>query len=137
MRVKPVSALRGEYPRVLGQTPTSFDALATAYGGETERWFREPIMSAVAIASGVGTAFEACLAYTASPPEFATAPTAETAASTCALLERKLWSRTPSQAETDACRDVAIVDSAPETEPRRRWAYACAAVVSAAGFATY
>jgi hypothetical protein len=136
-RVKPVSALRGEYPRVLAQAPASFDALATSFGSEPDRWFHEPIMSAVALSSMVRTAFEACLAYTASPPEYGIAPTATTAASTCASLERKVWSRTPFSAEVDACRDVAIVDSVSETDPRRRWAYACAAIMSAAGFMTY
>jgi len=30
-----------------------------------------------------------------------------------------------------------MVDSSIETDPRRRWAYSCAAVLSSAGFLTY
>jgi hypothetical protein len=56
-----------------------------------------------------------------------------------------MWSRTPTPAEIDACVKVAVTDSVTETPatgarqttPVRRWAYACASVLTSAGFLTY
>lgn len=136
-RVKPISALRGEYPRVSGKAPPSLDSVASSFGTEPARWFQKPIMSAVAVVSVFRLGFETCLAYTQTGSEYAALPTAGSAPTVCAALERKLWSRTPSPAEINECTQVAIVDSAAEPDPRRRWAYTCASVLSAAGFMTY
>ena len=46
-------------------------------------------------------------------------------------------SSSSSQAEVDACVKVAMVDTTKETDPKRRWAYTCASVLTSAGFMTY
>ena len=81
--------------------------------------------------------FEGCLGFTASAPEYAATPDDGSANKVCASLARKFWSREPSEAETKACAQVALVDSASESDPRRRWAYTCASLLTAAGFLSY
>ena len=76
---------------------------------------------------------------------FTAVPTDAAAKTQCADWERKIWSRTPTPAEIDACAKVAVTDSVTETlqagprqtTPVRRWAYACASVLTSAGFLTY
>ena len=58
---------------------------------------------------------------------------------------KKFWSRDATDVEAAACVQMAMVDSLTEvsgmstimTTPQRRWAYTCAAVMSAAGFMTW
>jgi hypothetical protein len=52
-------------------------------------------------------------------------------------MARTFWSRTASPDQTAACVDVAVTGAATVTDPRKRWAYACASVLSSAGFLTY
>lgn len=136
-RFKPFDALGAEYTRVLGNTPASLAEAADTFGKAEPRWYDEPAVGGVVLQTAYKIGFDGCLTYTQSPAEFAAAPTAATAATQCAAMARKFWSRTPSPDQIAACADVAVVGSAAEANPRRRWAYACASVLSAAGFMTY
>jgi hypothetical protein len=136
-RVKPYSALESEYPRVLGNTPATLAGARTTFETAPVRWYVEPSASAVGLYTAYRIAFQGCLTATATPAQFATAPTAGTAQAECTSWAKKFWSRFPEQAEVDACVKVATTDTAAETDPKRRWAYTCASVLTAAGFMTF
>ncbi|CAN5924704.1 hypothetical protein BH11MYX4_BH11MYX4_63800 [soil metagenome] len=136
-RFKPYDALAAEYKRVLGSTPASLAAAADTFGKSDPRWYDEPLAGGVVLQTSYSIAFDGCLTYTASAADFAAAPTAATAATKCAEMARTFWSRTASPDQTAACVDVAVTGAATVTDPRKRWAYACASVLSSAGFLTY
>lgn len=136
-RMKPFGALSADYTRVLGNTPASLEGAGATFGQPPARWYEEPLANAVALQTAYNIAFDGCLTYTQQPAEFADAPTAQSAAEQCGAMARKFWSKTPSPEEIQACVDVAVTGSAKETAPRRRWAYACASVLTASGFLTY
>ena len=136
-RVKPFSALQTEYARVLGNTPASLQGAGPTFGQVPKNWYEEPQANAVALQTAYSLAFDGCLGYTETAPEFAAAPDAASAAAQCGAMARKFWSKTPSPAEIQACVDVATTGAAKEPGPRRKWAYACASVLSSAGFLTY
>lgn len=136
-RIKPFSALQTEYPRALGNTPATLAGSGATFGQAPARWFEEPQANAVALQTAYNIAFDGCLTFTEAPAEFAAAPTPQTAETNCAAMARKFWSKTPSPQEIQACADVAVTGSASEAQPRRRWAYACASVMTASGFLTY
>src|SRR3989442_13570517 len=50
-RVKPLSALGGEYARVLGKTPALLSSLGSTFGQVPPRWFVEPQANAVSLYS--------------------------------------------------------------------------------------
>ncbi len=136
-RFKPYDALAGEYARVLGTTPASLTAAADTFGKADARWFEEPAVGGVVLQTSFKIAFDGCLTYTATSPDFAAAPTAASAGAKCGEMARKFWSRTASPDQLTACTDVALTGAATEPDPRRKWAYACASVLNAAGFVTY
>jgi hypothetical protein len=51
-------------------------------------------------------------------------------------MQRKFWQRTPAPDETQACADLTL-GLTTEANPRRRWAHACASILTATGFTTY
>ena len=76
---------------------------------------------------------------------YAVMPTAESARVECASWIRRFWSREASPEQIDACAAVAL-ETTTETydeattrdvTPKRRWAYACASVLSGTGFLMY
>jgi hypothetical protein len=122
---------------VLGNTPASLAGAATTFGQPPARWYEEPVAGAVSLQTALAIAFDGCLTYTATDAQYGSAPTAATASAVCADMARKFWSRTPASGDIQACVDVAVTGTASETNARRRWAYACASVLTAAGFLTY
>ena len=138
-RVKPFSALAGEFPRVLANTPAMLadPSVANTYSITPARWVSEPVASGVTIYTTYRIAFQGCLTVTANPAQYKVLPSNTTAATECAAWSRTFWSRTATQAELDACVKVAMVDTSTETSSMRRWAYTCASVMTAAGFTTY
>ena len=156
-RAKPYSALLTEYGRVLGpeNAPASIANTGPTFGVPADRWYLEPIASAVFVDTAFDVAFEGCLKMTgdigggSADPKYATAPTKTTAGAVCAEWIRRFWSRTGSPDQIDACVSVAT-DGTSETYGRpsvdettrattspRRWAYACASVLTATGFLTF
>jgi hypothetical protein len=142
-QVKPYSALLGDYARVLkGSTPALLTSSATAFGLDADRWLKPPISSAITVFTAYRVAFQGCLTATASAAKYQTAPTGSTADTECRSWARTFWSRDATDDEAAACVQVATVDTLKEgtntnVAPARRWAYTCAAVLSAAGFMTY
>jgi len=136
-RIKPFSALQGEYPRVIGATPATLAATGPTFGQPPARWYQEPEASAVSIFTAYSVAFDGCLTMTATDAKYAQAPDATSAAAACSSFARTFWSRTATPDEVKACVDVATTKTTAETDARRRWAYTCAAVMSSAGFLTY
>ncbi len=136
-RFKPYDALAAEYKRVLGNTPASLAAAADTFGKSDPRWYDEPLAGGVVLQTAYSIAFDGCLTYTATGTDYAAAPTAATAATKCAAMARAFWSRTASPDQTAACVDVAVKGTTSVTDARKRWAYACASVLSSAGFLTY
>lgn len=136
-RFKPYDALAAEYKRVLGNTPASLAAADDTFGKAEPRWYEEPTIGGVVLQTSYKIAYDGCLTYTQTAPEYAAAPTAATAGPKCAEMQRRFWSRTPSPDQIAACADVAVTGAATEPDARKRWAYACASVLNAAGFMTY
>jgi hypothetical protein len=136
-RVKPYEVLTGEYTRSLGAAPTSLSANASTFGEIPARWSEEATTSAVVMSTSYRIAFEGCLKYTATPPEFAAAPTDATATTNCTSMMRKFWSRTPQPAEVSACSKFATTGLAKEPDAKRRWAYVCSSVMTSTRFLTY
>jgi hypothetical protein len=52
-------------------------------------------------------------------------------------MQHTFWNRAPNPDEVGACVDMATNGTASEPDPRRRWAYTCASVLTAAGFLSY
>jgi hypothetical protein len=50
-------------------------------------------------------------------------------------MQRKFWQRTATPDETKACADFTL--GLTEPVARRRWAHACASIMTSAGFTTY
>lgn len=135
-RIKPFSALKSEIERVLGSSPSTLPQSAAAFGDVPTRWYAEPVAGAVSLYTTASLVFTAC--YDAmSAPTYAQAPTAESATTECTALQRKAWQRAPTPEETKACVDLVVTTSASEPLPRRRWARACASVMTSAGFISY
>lgn len=134
-RVKPYSAMNSEFQRTLGTVPNALAQSGAAFGDVPARWYAEPTAGAISLYTTYTLAFTACYdAMTA--PAFAQGPTAETAAVECAKMQRKFWQRTATPEETQACVDLAV-GLTTETVARRRWAHACASIMTSAGFTTY
>ncbi len=136
-RIKPYGALAGEYARVLGKVPESLAGAASTYGPAPERWYEEPQASGITVLSAFEVAFDGCLGHTETDAKYAAMPEPSTAAAECTAMARKFWSRMPSPSEVDACVAVATTGTASEPQARRKWAYACAATLTASGFLTY
>ena len=138
-RPKPFTALTGEFPRVLGNTPAMLTdvSVGNTFAITPNRWVTEPVASGVTIYTTYRIAFQGCLTATTTPAQYGSVPSNTTAATECADWARKFWSRTATQPEIDACVKVAMVDTMTETNARRRWAYTCASVLTATGFTTY
>lgn len=136
-RVKPFAAMEREFKRVLGVVPASLKGAADSFDVPATRWFGETKYSAVSIHAMSTIAFEGCLAYVKGKPSYAAAPTDATAGEECSKLMRKAWSRSPSPEEIKGCTDLAVTALADEKNNERRWAYACASVLSASQFLTF
>lgn len=134
-RVKPFSALKSEFQRALGNVPGALQGSAAAFGDVPARWYSEPTAGAVSIYSMYTLAFTGCY-DTMTDTKYTQMPTNETATTECAAMQRKMWQRSAPPDETKACVDHAM-GLTDETVARRRWAHACASVMSAAGFITY
>jgi len=136
-RTKPFTSMATEYQRVLGNKPALLNGADATFGIIPARWFSEPKANAVSLYTSYRIAYQGCLTAVQNGSQFGNTPDAATAATQCQQWGRTFWSRTPLQPEVDACVKVATVDTAAETNARRRWAYACASVLTASDFLTY
>jgi hypothetical protein len=148
-RMKPYEVLKGDFARVLGTANQTnmqnlLNGSADAFGAAPNRWFVEAQSSAVSVYTAYRVAFRGCLQYANVTPEYAQQPTAATAATECAKLQEKAWSRVPVKEEIDACVAIATDEASfakgtpqPVTDAKAKWAYACASVLSSANFISY
>lgn len=157
-RMKPFSALVTEYGRVLGaeNAPELIAQSGDTFASPGPRAYAEPAANAVSLFTAYRVAFEGCLKLTGGieragdtpvDAKFAEAPTADVAKAQCEAWTRKFWSRAGSPEEVQACVDVAVSESLKEEQtngeapldatPPRRWAYACAAVLTSTNFLAY
>jgi hypothetical protein len=136
-RVKPYSSLSGEYTRVLGSTPGLIGGLATTFGEPVARWSVEPQASAVSLYTAYRVAYQGCQTMTGTATQYGAAPDTAAARTECGNFAQKFWSRPAEQAELDSCVRATVTDTASLTNVRLRWAYGCAAVLTAAGFLSY
>jgi hypothetical protein len=137
-RMKPYSALLTEYPRVLGAAaPASLADDGATFDEPVKRWFTEPQASAVSIFAAYSVAFEGCMTSMKGQAKYTTAPTTTTAATECAAMQRKFWSRTPSPEETSACVTLASTGLASEPDALHKWVHTCASVMTSGGFVTF
>lgn len=137
LRLKPYAALATEYNRALGITDFSTAAYASTFGAPPARWFREPKASASIVYAAFALGFEGCLEHTATGATYAEAPTAASADPICRAQALRAWNRPATDEEVATCVDYAVNQTPAADGPRRRWAYACAAVLSASGFLAY
>jgi hypothetical protein len=136
-RVKPFAAMQKEFQRVLGVVPPSLKDASGSFDVPATRWYGETLYSAVSLHAMATISYEGCLAYVKAKPAFAAAPTDATARTECSALMRKAWSRAPSPDEISGCADLATKSLADEKDVSRRWAYACASVLSSSQFLTF
>jgi hypothetical protein len=136
-RLTPFSAMAARYRRALGSDAADVGAFEATFGNPPARWYEEPSASADTLYASFTIAYQGCLALTATGPTFAAAPTEATATTVCTDLARQFWSRTPADDEIAPCVEYAVNETGGEPDPRRRWAYTCASVLSAAGFLSY
>lgn len=134
-RIKPFSALKSEFQRVLGRVPSALESNAAAFGDTPARWFAEPTAGAVSLYTAYTLAFTACYESMSAAP-YAQAPTPTSAEAECRQRQKTAWQRDPSPDEVAACTTL-VMDLPGETNPRRQWAHGCASVLSSVHFATY
>ena len=136
-RIKPFSALIDEFQRVLKMQPQSLVTNGATFSVPPDRWFIEPALNGVNLFTAYRAAYEAAQKYSESNPMLSSAPTEETAAQACALIAESAWNRPPTDADIEACKKVALQDTASVGEIKNRWAYAIASVLAATGFLSY
>lgn len=137
VRLKPFTALATEYARALDLATFDTRAYAATFGRPPARWFAEPAASANTVYAAFALAYEACTQHTATAPIYADAPTVTSAGLTCRELARRAWHRDATDEETTACVTYAVEQTNSADAPRKRWAYSCAAVLSASGFLAF
>ncbi len=137
MRVKPFGVLASEYNRALGITGFSTQAYAATFGRPPVRWYQESAASANTVYAAFALAYTGCTQKTSSGADFAMAPTATIADRICRDFARTAWSREATDAEASACAAYAVNQTTASDDPRKRWAYTCASVLTASGFLAY
>jgi hypothetical protein len=138
LRVKPFTALALEYARALGLASFDTRTYAATFGRPPARWYAEPAASASTVYAAFALAFDACSQHTAArAADYSTAPTPVIAERLCRDLARAAWHREATDAEAATCASYAVTQTNSADAPAKRWAYACAAVLSASGFLTY
>jgi hypothetical protein len=137
LRLKPFTALAVEYANALGLASFETAAYAATFGKPPARWFAEPAASANTIYAAFALAYGACTQHTATDATFAAAPDTTSATLACHAFAQRAWHRDATDEETAACVSFAIDKTGSVSDPRKRWAYTCASVLSASGFLTY
>jgi hypothetical protein len=110
--------------------------MASTFGAAPDRWYDQPLASAISLYSSYRMAFQGCADYVGSDPAYAAAPTTDSATSACTQMATKFWSRIPSSDEVAACVNVAL-NAASDASIQERWQHICASVLTSAGFLNY
>lgn len=136
-RIKPLDVFSAELQRVAGLVPPSLEKNRATFVEAGPRWYVEPKSSGVTIFTTYRIAYEAGLTYAASNPLMSAAPTEETATEVCTSLAQTAWYQAPSAEQVAACKKVALIDTASETDIKARWAYTIASILTASEFINY
>ncbi len=135
-RFKPYAVMTGEFQRVLGVAPKSLEGAGASFDDPPARWYAEASHSGVSLNTMFDIAFEGC-----SSAAIVTANTAmpddASATQFCTTTMRKAWSQTPSPDEVSGCVELATKKLGAEPDPKRRWAYVCASILSSSHFLTF
>lgn len=138
LRLKPFTVLATEYNRALGLTGFNTGPYAATFGRPPARWFAEPLASASTLYAAYALAYDACTQHTtANAAAFANAPTTVIADRICRDFARAAWHREATDAEAATCATFAVDKTNSADAPAKRWAYTCAAVLTAEGFLAY
>jgi hypothetical protein len=137
VRLKPFAALATEYARALELAAFDTRAYAATFGRPPARWFAEPAASANTVYAAFALAYDACTQHTATAAIYADAPTATSAGLACRDFARRAWHREATDDEAAACVTYTLDQTPTADAPRKRWAYSCAAVLSASGFLAF
>jgi hypothetical protein len=137
LRIKPFNALSEEYKRSLGLASFDTAPYAATFGRPPARWFNEPQASANTIYAAFALAYGACTVKTSTGTDFAEAPSAASADRHCKDFTRAAWQREASADEIAVCTAYALNKTKPTDAPAKRWAYTCAAVLTASDFLAY
>lgn len=136
IRMKPFVALATEYERALGVAEVNTTSAAATFGRAPARWYVEPQASANTVYAAFALAYSACTQKTTSA-DFAEAPNANNAQRLCRDFAAAAWHREPTADEITTCATFATDKTNAADAPAKRWAYTCAAVLTASGFLTY
>lgn len=137
LRTKPYAALAEEYDRALGLDGTTTREYAATFGQAPDRWFTEPLPSASTLYASFALAYRACTQHTGGTAGYDQAPTPSSADAICRARAKAAWGRDATDVEAAACVDFAVATTTATDPPAKRWAYTCAAVLTAADFLTY
>ena len=137
VRLKPYGALAAEYARALGLTAFNTATYAATFGKPPARWYQEPAASANTIYAAFALAYDACTQLTATAATYTAVPDATNAPTVCRDLAMRAWHREATDAEAGACAAYALDKTDSNAPAPTRWAYTCAAVLSASGFLAY
>jgi hypothetical protein len=137
MRLKPFAALSAEYSRALALTAFDTAPFAATFGRPPARWYAEPEASANTVYAAFSLAYAGCTEHTKTNAMFAGTPDPAAADRLCKDFARAAWQREATQEEADACATYAVEKTNPADAPPKRWAYACAAVLTASSFLAY
>lgn len=137
LRLKPFAALATEYANTLGLAAFDTSAYAATFGKPPARWYAEPLASANTIYAAFALAYGACTQHTGTDATYAATPDTTTATLACHGFIERAWHRPATDEETAACVSFAIDKTASVANPRTRWAYTCASVLSATGFLSF
>lgn len=143
MRIKPFTALLGDYRRIFGTPPrAAFDAAST-FGVVPPRWFAEPQAGAISLFAAHRIAFAGCVSLMPSHEAWATMPSEEEARSQCTQWGREFWGHPPDTAQRETCVKFVTNDALfsgatpPVTNAGERWAAGCAMMLTTEEFLSY
>lgn len=137
MRMKPFAALAAEYARALALSAVDTSQYAATFGRPPARWYTEAEASANTVYAAFALAYGACTQHTSTGGSFAMAPEPTLADRLCRDFARAAWQREPADDEIAACVTYAVEKTDPTHAPAKRWAYACASVLTASSFLAY
>ena len=137
LRIKPFAVLAAEYQTALALTAVDTSAFAATFGKPPARWYAEANASSNTIYAAFALAYKACTLQTTGNPVYAVAPDATSAPTQCRDYARRAWHREATDEEVAACVTFAVAQTPATDAPAKRWAYTCAAVLSATDFLTF
>lgn len=143
LRLKPYTALLGDYRRIFGRPPSAAIDAASTFGVVPARWYSEPQAGAVSLHTAHRIAFAGCLSLMPSHEAWAAMPTRESAATQCAEWGLEFWGHRPDREQNKTCvsfltNDAQFANATPPvTAPGERWAAGCAMMLTTAEFLSY